>query len=198
MPWSAHTSPSTRAQERSPTAGSSGCSNCFGRPYGSHLTPREPERWLQSRRLNGYETERVRLGVVRREPDKQDVGRELAGKVIQSPGQEHFGLGIAVPIGIGRLDVEVAHPVDRGVPTLNRIRRRISESRRLKVRISLSRKGNRRPATDGVPVIVPLTTSAFTDARRAVQTLSTTLGGTKNRAAGHREPGRCSGRPATP
>jgi hypothetical protein len=102
-------------------------------------------------RLNRYEAEHARLGIVRREPDHQDVGGKLAGQVIQGPGQERSGLGIAVPIGIGRVDVEVAYAADRVVPPLNGVRRCASESRRLQVGISLSRNRNRRPATDWRP-----------------------------------------------
>src|SRR5262245_39570501 len=52
-------------------------------------------------RLDRDEAERALLGVVRREPDQQDVGRKLGGQVVQRPWQERYGLGIAVPIRVG-------------------------------------------------------------------------------------------------
>src|SRR5215213_5541937 len=62
--------------------------------------------WHAAPRLNGYEPEHVRVGVVRGELHQKCVRGKLGGEVVQGPWQEHLGLGVAVPIGIASIDVE--------------------------------------------------------------------------------------------
>jgi len=80
-------------------------------------------------RLDRHQPEPAGMGVVRHEPDNDDVGGKSAGQFIQAPGQESSGLAGGIPIGTGRIGV--IHPVNLSIPALDWVRRRIPESLRL-------------------------------------------------------------------